>query len=707
MKFWTLGMMFVLLLLCQSVHAGKLTWDQTLLQHTPVMSAASEHDQGDIKAIFFDGPTWHGKTTRVFAYLGLPKVPAGQKVPGMVLVHGGGGTAFHQWVKIWNDRGYAAIALDTTGCINADGKGKRQRHPQGGPDGWGSFTQMQIGGDSLVDEDLWTYQAVAQIMLAHSLLRSLPEVDATRTGLTGISWGGYLTCIAGSQDHRFKIAMPVYGCGFMYESPNYRALLEKKSTIKERWIRTCDPSLYLPDATADFLWVTGTNDHHFALDTFDQSRELVTSPQAAVVRLNMTHSHKAGWQPEELYAFADQKLKQANTTLIRGIEQTHDSKQILVSFRQKNACEKAQLLYTTSTNPVWRERPWEAIDISVDNAQQRVVAPLPEHTAACYVNLISQGGLITSTPLVMLRDSQPLKPLAQDGVDDFENRSVGDGVSGCVIAPGMSIKVTDEAAYNGRQSLVFTDTQSNRGWLPMRQQWFKSSDQIDQGNVRLSFALMQKPNHTGRFYVQLRDYNGTNFVNGLSVEINDQGEVSVNGKRTLPVNPGQWVYFDVLISLPDGSVECEQTTEQGTETYNFQTKGFSKINWLGFVSAGNASAQTYLDKVSFKVTQAGDAQQATSQLPPVQPKISLKTSQAINEIEDYESFAVGQTVKYAQVAPGTAIQVTNAFAKTGQQALAFTDAKTNQSWLPMLSRWFKGDQTITRGKLQMQFDLMQ
>lgn len=35
----------------------------------------------------------------------------------MVLVHGGEGTAFAKWVRLWNERGYAAIAMDT--CIAA------------------------------------------------------------------------------------------------------------------------------------------------------------------------------------------------------------------------------------------------------------------------------------------------------------------------------------------------------------------------------------------------------------------------------------------------------------------------------------------------------------------------------------------------------------------------------------------------------------
>ena len=171
--------------------------------------------------MFYDGSPWHGKPTRVFAYYGLPKIAPGAKVPGMVLVHGGGGTAFDVWVRLWNSRGYAAIAMDTCGCVPIGSYGKWQRHDAGGPPGWGGFNQVDEPA-----EDQWTYHAIADVVLAHSFWRSLPQVDPERIGVTGISWGGYLTCIVSGVDSRFRFAVPVYGCGFLgkirFGSPSSR-----------------------------------------------------------------------------------------------------------------------------------------------------------------------------------------------------------------------------------------------------------------------------------------------------------------------------------------------------------------------------------------------------------------------------------------------------------------------------------------------------
>ena len=68
---------------------------------------------GNIKAITYEGALQDGKKTKVFAYLGYPVgAKPGDRLPAVVLVHGGAGHAFSGWVKTWNDHGYVAIAMD-------------------------------------------------------------------------------------------------------------------------------------------------------------------------------------------------------------------------------------------------------------------------------------------------------------------------------------------------------------------------------------------------------------------------------------------------------------------------------------------------------------------------------------------------------------------------------------------------------------------
>ena len=93
-----------------------MPWDLKALSRVPKTYAAEGFPAKGLKALFYEGPPYRGKPTRVFAWYGEPKLEPGRKVPAMVLVHGGGGTAFEAWVRQWVRRGYAAIAMDTSGA---------------------------------------------------------------------------------------------------------------------------------------------------------------------------------------------------------------------------------------------------------------------------------------------------------------------------------------------------------------------------------------------------------------------------------------------------------------------------------------------------------------------------------------------------------------------------------------------------------------
>ena len=102
------------------------------------------------------------------------------------------------------------------------------------------------------------------MILAHSLLRTFPEVDTENIGITGISWGGIITNVVTGLDKRFKFSIPVYGCGFLYETPLYKKLLNKLTQEgRYFYLKNWEPSLYIPLQNLPTLFVNGTNDKHF------------------------------------------------------------------------------------------------------------------------------------------------------------------------------------------------------------------------------------------------------------------------------------------------------------------------------------------------------------------------------------------------------------------------------------------------------------
>jgi cephalosporin-C deacetylase-like acetyl esterase len=78
------------------------------------------------------------------------------------------------------------------------------------------------------------------------MIASFPEVDRNKVAVTGISWGGYLTCIIAGLDDRLKAAVPVYGCGYLHENSVWKEnrLDKMEVPIREKWVRNFDPSSY-------------------------------------------------------------------------------------------------------------------------------------------------------------------------------------------------------------------------------------------------------------------------------------------------------------------------------------------------------------------------------------------------------------------------------------------------------------------------------
>ena len=342
---------------------------------------------GAIREVYYQGEPLDGKATRVFAYYGCP---AGDgPFPGMVLVHGGGGTAFPEWVKLWVERGYAAIAMDLGGCGPnrkplADGM-PAQGHPE-------KFRPFNTDEEA---RRLWTYHAVAAVIRAHSLLRSRGEVDAERTGLTGISWGGYLTCTVAGLDDRFKLAVPVYGCGFLHENSCWLGEFDKLGPEQtECWVAYYDPSRYLPGVRCHIFFLNGTNDFAYPLDSYRKSYRAVPGHVDLRIEVRMKHSHPAGWAPKEIGLYADSVLKGGKPLPALGPLTIEDGgARAEVTAEVPLVC--GELHYTTDAGP-WKERTWHSTEAAV--ADGTVSAPLPDgRPLVFYLSVTDDRGAMVST----------------------------------------------------------------------------------------------------------------------------------------------------------------------------------------------------------------------------------------------------------------------------------------------------------------------
>ena len=355
-----------------------------------------------VRAVMIRGSAFHGEETRVFAYYGLPKgASAARKAPAMVLVHGGLGTAHEEWVRLWNSRGYAAIAMDTCGALPIKGSKNTcdlknglgwLRHAYAGPEGWGRYDRV-FKDDP---EDQWTFHAVGAVIRAHSFLRSLPEVDAARIGLTGISWGGYLTSIVASVDDRFAFAAPVYGTG-RYDLCTLHANATARTDAKTaaEWLRLWDPANWMRRAKCPFLFVDSNVDFAYPLAQVVAASELLQTQVTYCVLPGYGHSQGEGARPEEIRAFADHLLR-GGADVVRFGPSALAGGRLVTSFDAKGRkLAKVELVVTADAQAKWVEKKWERRTLTV-GADGKVAAELPRNFVCAFVNAVTDDGLVFS-----------------------------------------------------------------------------------------------------------------------------------------------------------------------------------------------------------------------------------------------------------------------------------------------------------------------
>jgi len=369
-----------------------------------------------VRAITYDGLpiTVDGcekKKTKVFAYIGFPekfRPTASGKMPGVVLVHGGGGHAFGCWVKMWNDRGYAAIAMDTTGdfperpgCGTTEGvqggtyvHGPRGVFAQEGYAAAPANTDMHECGLTPVDNH-WMYHAVADCLLAHRLLASDPRVDADSIGITGISWGSLVTSIAMGYDPKLKFAVPVYGAGYQGEScslgfcaPCFRGEAVRRHYLAEaRFDRVTYP----------VLWLCSNEDAAFSIEpnslSYRYTKDLSPMTRLSIVH-KMGHSHTRGWEPQCIMDFADAAVYGGVT--LPYISDMRVSDRVECDIMCDGPCTvtlyyiDAPMTYSLQSRAgrqdlAWPDQQWHTVPCTVENG--RAWCQKPEAAVGMYMEL--------------------------------------------------------------------------------------------------------------------------------------------------------------------------------------------------------------------------------------------------------------------------------------------------------------------------------
>ena len=243
--------------------------------------------------VYKDG-AYHDDTI-VYAMIAMPAdVAPGKKLPGLLILHGGG--QFAQWspqhwlVEQWAAAGYVAVTCDLPGIASpafADaGSGTWRSVP------YGSTPNFKVTPDIKAS---WLYTAEATALKAFALLKTQPEVEPSKIGIVGVSWGGYSTImLCGLLGDRVAAGFSTYGSGFYDEDSafkffinpatsgfmfkNDQAAFERwKSEGISQWLTYLDAGRRAGGIKSHFYLAASANDHFFRPPAVVKTLQAITN----------------------------------------------------------------------------------------------------------------------------------------------------------------------------------------------------------------------------------------------------------------------------------------------------------------------------------------------------------------------------------------------------------------------------------------------
>ena len=377
-----------------SVYPEGVAYDDSIWQ-TPESYAeeALDRSEADIRAVWLRSD-YKGAESYAFCYLGVPQgAAADNKKPAVLLLHGGGGTAYWEWVKLWTDRGYVALAVDleghvptTEGALTSAPADLYTKSPYAAPNN----VNYADAGRSL--EETWMHYATRTAILGNSYLHSLDLVDVYKVGVCGVSWGGLITSIITGYDDRFAFSVPIYctvnAAATDTEMGNYYRAHPEALV----W----DTDAALQKIGTPMCFVASNIDRFGRIDQVSMTKQRVKNSRLVLLK-DFQHSQYHACSLTEPLDFADAVVKDRKQIFPR-TQPTAASPEFTLEIPAGCEVKRAFLVYTTETLRVGASFARKKVAVSVGTVSFTV----PEGATAYFVNVEDAYGATVTTDLVQL-----------------------------------------------------------------------------------------------------------------------------------------------------------------------------------------------------------------------------------------------------------------------------------------------------------------
>ncbi|WP_276169057.1 dienelactone hydrolase family protein [Zobellia alginiliquefaciens] len=356
------------------------------------------------------------KSAEVFAAIARPAKEG--NYPGLLVLHGGAGYAQVERAKKWAAQGYVTVVLDEPGVAAPDKI----------PMTHGPWEKYEYGENRFVVKpeikSSTLFSAILASIQGLYLLHSQPDVINDKIGVTGVSWGGYLTTfISGLANSKITASFSVYGSGYYDLGSTFLKILDNMSSEDRAiWLKNLDAGRVAEHIEIPFFIAAAANDNWFYPPAVSQTLKSIKGETNHLYAPNNSHKielpggtsgiseEEPGWLSMELvyfeYFLKGKGMPFPNIDKIESVRMKNGNTKIRFQVMGAGSFSGANVCYALE-NEEWPQKVWEIIlATSLNNGWFEAEIPTGqlEDGVVCFASISDSRPVTVSSSIIKINN---------------------------------------------------------------------------------------------------------------------------------------------------------------------------------------------------------------------------------------------------------------------------------------------------------------